>query len=227
MPRTDNSSTTATDMTKPYFEKDGTQIIHGDAQAVLPLLKVQFDGIYTDPPWGIDKVDWDKNVWPVLSVVSRECVRLLKVDGYLFWFYAEENLEENLNLFKSYNNLKRGTTYQYQSSNNMAHGTNMHTKTTKALVYSFTNKFLHMKDLKDYPIPGRKLTDEDHPTVKPLDAMKDIIEHASQPGQLILDPFAGSGQTLIAAVQLGRKAIGIESEESYCEKIARRLERGE
>jgi DNA modification methylase len=110
-------------------------------------------------------------------------------------------------------------------------------KTTTALVYSFINKFVNMQNLKekhgdenpldviiDCPIPGRKLTEEDHPTAKPLKAMRYIIEHASQPGQLVLDPFAGSGTTLVAATQLGRKAVGIEIEERYCEKIARRLQ---
>jgi hypothetical protein len=168
MPRNGNTNTQndTRSIVKPYFKRNDVTLFHGPAQIVLPELQISVDGIYTDPPWGIDKADWDKNVWPVLSVVSAECARLLSVDGYLFWFYAEENLEHSLDLFKSFN-LVRGTTYQYQSSNNMQHGTNMHTKTTKALVYSFTNKFLAMKDLKDYPIPGYKLTDEDHPTARP------------------------------------------------------------
>ena len=62
-----------------------------------------------------------------------------------------------------------------------------------------------------------------HPTQKPLALMKWCIGFADDP-QTILDPFAGSGTTLRAAMDLGRKAIGIEISEKYCEIAARRLE---
>jgi site-specific DNA-methyltransferase (adenine-specific) len=62
-----------------------------------------------------------------------------------------------------------------------------------------------------------------HPTVKPIPLLSRIIEWSSAAGELVLDPFMGSGTTLVAAKNLGRRAIGIEIEERYCEIAAKRL----
>ncbi|MCX4792551.1 site-specific DNA-methyltransferase [Streptomyces sp. NBC_01221] len=63
-----------------------------------------------------------------------------------------------------------------------------------------------------------------HPTEKPIGIVAPLIEYACPPGGLVVDPFAGSGSTLDAARQSGRRAIGIEAHEPYAEAAARRLD---
>jgi len=62
-----------------------------------------------------------------------------------------------------------------------------------------------------------------HPTQKPVALMERIIAQHTNPGDLILDPYAGSGSTLRAAKNLGRRAIGCEISADYCAVIVRRL----
>jgi adenine-specific DNA-methyltransferase len=70
------------------------------------------------------------------------------------------------------------------------------------------------------PYPGK------HPCEKPVSMMEHIITTSTRPGDLVLDCFAGSGSTLLAAKLSGRRAIGIEREEKYCEIAVNRLAQG-
>ena len=65
-----------------------------------------------------------------------------------------------------------------------------------------------------------------HPTQKPIELIMDIIRYSSNEGDLILDPFLGSGTTCLAAKKLNRKCIGIEISEKYCEIAATRCSQG-
>jgi DNA modification methylase len=64
-----------------------------------------------------------------------------------------------------------------------------------------------------------------HPTVKPVALVAEAIKDCSRRGEVVLDPFAGSGTTLIAAAKTGRRARAIEFDPAYCDQIIRRFER--
>lgn len=74
----------------------------------------------------------------------------------------------------------------------------------------------------NYVLPVEQHTG--HPTAKPLVMVQDLVRKFTNRGDTICDPFAGSGTTLRAAANEGRKAIGVEMEERYCEVIAKRME---
>lgn len=65
-----------------------------------------------------------------------------------------------------------------------------------------------------------------HPTEKPVGLLDPLVRYGSPPGGLVLDPFAGSGSTAVAARLSGRRAVLIEADERYCEAIAARLAQG-
>jgi site-specific DNA-methyltransferase (adenine-specific) len=71
--------------------------------------------------------------------------------------------------------------------------------------------------------PKREKLMGKHPTQKPMTLLERIIESSTKEGQLILDPFAGSGTTLVVANQLKRYAIGIELDKMYLDLAKRRI----
>lgn len=73
-----------------------------------------------------------------------------------------------------------------------------------------------------YPKPNKSKL---HPTMKPPALLRRLIYHSTKPGDIVLDPFGGSGSTLIACEQLGRRCFMIECERSYCETVVDRWEK--
>ena len=92
-----------------------------------------------------------------------------------------------------------------------------------------TWNFTRQRDMHNFieaPICGgnERVKDPVHPTQKPLRVLRRLLELASAPGDLVLDPFMGVGSTGVAAVELGRRFIGIEIEEGYLAAARRRID---
>ncbi len=86
------------------------------------------------------------------------------------------------------------------------------------LRYTFNNQKTH-HSVWNY----ETVRESEHPTQKPVDLIENIIKHSSNEGDLILDPFMGSGSTAIAAIRTGRHYIGVDSDEGYCEIARERI----
>ncbi len=199
---------------KPYYEAGGITIYHGDCRDVLPRLKDQsIDVTITDPPYGIRKAGWD-DVFPLfwLDDVARITKSAIAVMPGINNLYS---LPKTIGRFE----------YRWMLSihltNGMTRGLMGFGNWIPVTVYAPHGASLYrqQQDATAVPISGNM---PDHPSPKPLRAMKWLVSRFE--GETILDPFMGSGSTLRAAKDLGRKAIGIEIDERYCEIAARRLQ---
>jgi site-specific DNA-methyltransferase (adenine-specific) len=93
----------------------------------------------------------------------------------------------------------------------------VHAKDSGAI---FVGNAVEKKKVSEHPL----VQDAAHPTVKPLAILNKYVGICSLPSQTILDPFMGSGTTGVAAIQLGRKFIGIEREPKYFDIACKRIE---
>jgi site-specific DNA-methyltransferase (adenine-specific) len=72
--------------------------------------------------------------------------------------------------------------------------------------------------------PKREKAFGNHPTQKPLELMKRLIALCTQVGDLVLDPFCGSGTTGVACAQLGRSFVGVDLDQSYLDLATKRID---
>ena len=200
---------------KPYYEKDGIKIFLGDCREVLPTLG-KFDLLLTDPPYGIERfkkagtriytkkeigigIEWDNKP-------SKEMFGLLLKS-------AEKSIIWGANNFELPSSEGFLIWDKQQTVPNFADCEQAY------ISWKFPAKTYR------YSIHKHNQTDKQHVTQKPIGLMTWCIKQAGEP-QSILDPFMGSGTTLVAAKLAGIPATGIELEEKYAEIAANRLAQG-
>lgn len=236
----------------PYYQDDSCTIYHGDAPEIMALFKAEsIDVIWTDPPYGNGNHQGDLNarlnkyrgisdqpisndlpntMRSVVGAVLLEAARVLKRDcccccccctggggpNPTFAWIATRMDTLGLRFFHSviWDKINPGLGWRYRRQHEMVMIAHREGGKLK-----WANNSLAVPNIYACSPPRQR----SHPNEKPLKLVSSFLGWHSLIGDTILDPFMGSGTTLRAAKDLGRKAIGIELEERYCEIAAKRL----
>jgi site-specific DNA-methyltransferase (adenine-specific) len=220
---------------EPYFQtEDGRiTIYHGDCLEVLPELR-QVDLVVTDPPFYLPaNISTSRKEWPRslgnLGVMSSYFATAfgaastkLAPTGSFYTFCDSTSYAVFLSVL--YPLFDRTQSIVWDKAHigmgngwRHAHELIIHGAWTGTEYAEGTR----VDVLRAKVVPS---AEREHPSEKPVGLIVDLL--AAHPDGLILDPFMGSGTTLRAAYDLGRRAIGIEIEERYCEIAAKRLAQG-
>jgi site-specific DNA-methyltransferase (adenine-specific) len=221
----------------PYYldDKSGIAILHADCREILPRIPAgAVDLLLTDPPYQIDGVG---------SGMLRTRDYLTKIDGVMdegfdisllaqfpnwMCFCSKNSLIELLTAANDDESRWCLLTWNKPNPTPLINGNYL--PDTEYIVHHFqsaANLYGNYEDRSRYiVVPGEKTSDQGHPAIKPLRVMSRLLKVGSAEGQTILDPFLGSGSTLVAARNLGRCGLGIEIEERWCELGAQRLSQG-
>jgi len=221
-----------TRLPKPYYQAHGITIYHGDALTILPLIDPStVDLLLTDPPYGINyrtsssrglavggiapSCDWDPIVGDDEPFDPTPLLRFPRLALFGANYYAHRlPVSPSWIVWDKVDGLPSKRDIGF---NNGADGELVWTNLGGPL------RILHhrwMGLMKGSEHGQRRC----HPTQKPIELMAQIIDWRTEASQLILDPYMGSGPIELAAYRLGRKCIGIEIEERFCEVAARRLD---
>lgn len=218
-------------MIRPYYEQDGITIYLGDCRDILPKLD-KVDLVLTDPPYGIgldmilahgtyenrihnDDTDWNE------QIPSKECFDLLyeKSNAQIIWGcnYFGSCIRDVGRIIHDKCLEIKGTKLKYSEAD-------IASCSLQKRVTIFRYKWNGNCQGSTINWNNTGLDARVHPTQKPIALMDYCILEYSKPSQIVLDSFMGSGTTLVSAKKLGRKCIGIEISEKYCEIAVKRLQ---
>ena len=195
---------------KPYYEDGACTIYHGDCREVLPTLD-KVDLVLTDPPYGIGSLmqgGTDTGHWGALSQVNP-------------WDMETPSLDLILEM-PAILIIWGGNYFDLPPCRGVLAWRKLNAVPTQA-DFEMAWTTLDMPAKMFSHNSGAAMERHGHPTEKPTGLMRWCMGFAPD-AQTVLDPFMGSGTTLRAAKDLGRKAIGIELEEKYCEIAVKRLQ---
>lgn len=208
-------------MTAPYYQDDHVTLYHGDCLEVTEWLTA--DVLVTDPPYGMAYVSHSSRYQPTDPIAGDGDITLR--DNVLARWGDRPAL-----VFGTWRVTRPASTRQlvvWDKGDSPGMGDlSIPWGPSHEEVYVLGAGFTGRRSgsvMRVRTLPAQSGQRPDHPTPKPISLMEGLI---AKTGGMVADPFAGSGSTLVAARNLGRRAVGVEVEERYCEIIASRLDQG-
>jgi DNA modification methylase len=212
---------------KPYYETENGKLYHGDCLEILPLLE-PVDLVLTDPPYLLPGMKNAGCFGGRESLVNTQNFTDMGFDSKIlegfdnwFCFCSRHNLTDVISKTKS-----KWALIHWCKTNPVPTCNNTYLSDVEYCVHNWTTGrlFGEFKDKSLFYISpcGNKVTN--HPNEKPIQLIFKLLTNGSKPGDIVLDPFIGSGTTAVACEQLNRKWIGIEISEKYCEIASLRIE---
>lgn len=218
---------------QPYYQTENITIYHGDNREVLPYLSPRsIDLVLADAPYaaaaatatsGFAREKWGGN-WGDMSLLPLMASQIigqpfLMSDHQVYWFCDQFSFAALIPFFFVRYPLVQSIVWD----KDMLGIGGCYRKQTEFIIYSRTSGAPPMgKSERDLIRLRPMYAEKEHPSAKPVELILGLADDTEW--QCVLDPYMGSGTTLVAAKQLGRKAIGIEIEERYCEIAAKRLQ---
>lgn len=195
---------------KPYYDHAGITIYHGDCREVLPT--VSADVLVTDPPYGMQ---YDSG-WSGRSIAGDEDTGVR--DAVLSLWGARPALVFGRWSCPRPERVRALLTWDKGNWPGMGDLSLPWGPSTEE-IYVIGDGFVGKRT--GTVLRFNRTSAALHPNEKPVSLLETLLRAC--PHGVVIDPFMGSGTTLVAAKNLGRRAIGIEIEERYCEIAARRL----
>lgn len=218
------------------------QLYNGDCVDILSVFEDEsIDLIITDPPYGIDyNSNYIKNpnkvhdnsvisndneqVIDLLDITLEECKRVLKDKGAIYIFCGYQHLDSFIQLVRKYFDYKNILVWL---KNNWTAGDlkgNYGTR-TEYIIYATKNRHIlnGRRDTNLLEFKRVPSTQQYFKFQKPVDLLEFLIQKSSNEGDTVLDPFCGSGSTLVATQNLGRRGVGIEIDDKLADIITERL----
>jgi len=210
---------------KPYYQDEWVTQYCGDARDVLPEIDGTFSAIITDPPWpGTEETCNPGNPPYDIIPVFNEAAQFFSglSDRLIVILGCDTDPRFLLAVPEEYPYLLtcwlRRVPPSYRG--NILYGADIAYAFGQPRAHEHTSNILKSET---YSVSaGRRDKINTHPCFRPLKTMRWLVANFTQEGETIIDPFSGSGTTLLAAKETGRKAVGIELEEKYCEIAAKR-----
>ena len=188
------------------------EIRFGDFRETLKDLE-NVDAIITDPPYG-------KDYLPLLGDLAAWADNVLKKNGVLAVLFGQTHLSEAYRLLDVGRPYRWTMAYLTPGPGYVSHARKVQSQWKPVLIYGDGPRF---SDVINSQAIGGGVGKTHHEWEQSLGAFQEIIERLTAPGDLVVDPFAGAGTTLLAALSCGRGAIGAEISKEHYETAKTRL----